>query len=186
MAIYPSAMISCGIADVVSYNTSGSGVCEMSEEEFVKLLLDRKVASKQVADEDERHALFEKWVGTGNQLAFNVAAVHLLKQGRRSVTAGGACGYLGEHGNKCAVGALILDELQDPGIECKSVWADQVFSRVIKSKLCGHPGALFLAELQDLHDFSDPMFWLVQLSKLAKKWKLDDSALNGWVENAQA
>jgi len=186
MAIQESWMLTYGIADVVSGNTSGDGVCDLSEEGFANHLFDRKVASKQVVDEDERHALYEKWIGTGNQLAFDVAAVHLLKQGRRSVTAGGACGYLGEHGNKCAVGALILDELQDPGIECKSVWADQVFSRVIKSKLCGHPGALFLAELQDLHDFSDPMFWLVQLSKLAKKWKLDDSALNGWVENAQA
>jgi len=176
MAIYPSAMISCGIADVVSYNTSGSGVCEMSEEEFVKLLIDREVVIKQVVDEDERHAVYEKWVGTGNQLAFDVAAAHLLKQGQKSMTGDDECCYLGEDGNKCAVGALILDELQDPGVEGLSAWCDQVFSLVIESRLCGHPGALFLSELQDLHDIHDPEFWPEQLSELAKKWKLAHSA----------
>ena len=56
------------------------------------------------------------------QEIFDTIAVHLLKQGVRSVNSYGVCLYRGPNGLRCAISALIPDELYMPEIENVSVF----------------------------------------------------------------
>ena len=53
------------------------------------------------------------------QEMFDTMAAHLLKQGERSVSPINPqqCRYRGDHGLKCAVGALIKDKFYKPSLE---------------------------------------------------------------------
>lgn len=51
------------------------------------------------------------------QEIFDKVAEHLQKQGHRALNEDGVCVYRGKNGTKCAVGALIPDELYDSKIE---------------------------------------------------------------------
>ncbi len=51
------------------------------------------------------------------QAVFNTVAKHLLTQGRQAMDSGGHCVYRGKDGLRCAIGALIPDEVYDPVIE---------------------------------------------------------------------
>jgi hypothetical protein len=90
------------------------------------------------------------------QEIFDKVKAHLLEQGCRSVDPpvhGAAwCKYRGPRGLKCAIGALIPDEVYDPRMEMKSigelVWSKQ-FGEVFKDF---RNDLDFLRQLQEVHD----------------------------------
>lgn len=116
-----------------------------------------------------------------HQDLFNKVADHLLSQGQRSIsliasTGDMGCAYRGEDGLKCAIGALIPDEIYSRHIEGKSV-----VSLAVKKILprCGVGTDLstleFLKALQDIHDKEDPFCWRKSLIYLADSFNLDPS-----------
>lgn len=60
------------------------------------------------------------------QEVFDTMLAHLRKQGRVAVIDGVGCAYRTPEGLKCAVGALIPDNLYNPNIENKSVMSYEV------------------------------------------------------------
>ena len=63
-----------------------------------------------------------------DQIAINKMFRHLILQGKKAVDPfSGDCRYRTTDGLKCAVGALIPDELYDPGAECWSI--ETIFDR---------------------------------------------------------
>jgi hypothetical protein len=105
---------------------------------------------------------------------FDVVVKHLWAQGRRATSSdssNASCKYRGIHGTKCAIGALIPDELYRPEIEGLAVsFTDNEYDKANKAKyeiligilveagLLRNEGSeediLFLADLQDIHDSS--------------------------------
>jgi hypothetical protein len=85
------------------------------------------------------------------------------------------CQYRAADGLRCAVGALIPDELYDPWMdEAGSVFA--LFGDGRSAPLAGHLGLNldseeeldFLANLQYIHDQNKPSLWRRKLNRLAK------------------
>jgi hypothetical protein len=93
------------------------------------------------------------------QEILDTVARHLFRQGRRAVEpvdSFASCRYRTPSGDKCAVGALIPDEMYDPTFENVRV------SVLIRHRGCDLPdwfaeNAVLLAELQGVHD--NPMSW---------------------------
>ena len=129
------------------------------------------------------------------QEIFDTVAVHLLKQGVRSVDLNNVCLYRGPNGLKCAVGALIPDELYAPEIEGVSVLtttydvSNETNPRVallnqLLKKLgiapCSDEKRL-LIRLQYIHDSIsyDPTSWRALLLKVAVKFNLNTHAIDG-------
>lgn len=113
-----------------------------------------------------------------NQEAFNIAARHLLKQGRRSVIEPQlSCAYRGADGLKCAVGALIPDELYEPRFEGIGVgtlkWKEPTF----REHFAG-VSVWVLNELQHVHDLKPPETWRTELQRVGQKYQLDTSVLD--------
>jgi hypothetical protein len=89
-----------------------------------------------------------------NQDAFDIAVLHLLNQGHRSVSASGKSRYRCSRG-KSAVGALIPEHLYAISMEGKTVHQLLAASGADYETLREHLGAVtasLLGELQDLHD----------------------------------
>lgn len=91
---------------------------------------------------------------------FNKVARHLIKQGGRAME-NGVCRYRGPAGTKCAIGALIPDELYDPEIESKSIanvlwqWpkiAEYLVGDVKPRNSDEEEAFRILRELQGVHD----------------------------------
>jgi len=56
------------------------------------------------------------------QETFDKVAVHLIKQGKQSVSGySGGCAYRGDNGLRCAVGALIPDDLYDDEMDNEGI-----------------------------------------------------------------
>ena len=90
-----------------------------------------------------------------NQGAFDVALLHLLNQGHRSVSASGRSQLRALRGGKNAIGALIPDPLYTKSMEGKTVQqllaANGPEFEPLRQHLSGVTLPL-LNELQDLHD----------------------------------
>jgi hypothetical protein len=90
-----------------------------------------------------------------NQGAFDVALLHLLNQGHRSVNSSGRSQLRALRGGKNAIGALIPDQLYSKSMEGKSVQqllaANGAEFEPLRAHLSGVTLPL-LNELQDLHD----------------------------------
>ena len=94
---------------------------------------------------------------------------HLIEQGQRSLMDDGmACAYLGFEGKKCAVGALIREDIYHSSIEEKPVNHSLVRSAVTKSVPNWKINIEMLGELQSIHDGASDYDWEVI------KWKLDE------------
>lgn len=124
-----------------------------------------------------------------NQEAFDVAARHLLTQGRRSMNPdSSSCAYRGVDGTKCAVGALIddadyvteMDRSADGdygfGIKCATM------SRLMPACLRSVDIDL-LAKLQSVHDgaANEKTFIRVvaaDLRKVARRFDLSPAVLD--------
>lgn len=104
------------------------------------------------------------------QEIFDKVAEHLQKQGRCAMGEDGFCVYRGEEGTKCAVGALIPDELYDSNIEGVTV-AD--IPRYDDTEEDARKLVL-LGRLQRVHDNGYP--WL--LASVAEEYELDTAVLD--------
>lgn len=125
-------------------------------------------------------------VYTTDQQIFDIAATHLLKQGRRATAPAGGCRYRAVQPDgavlKCAVGALIPDELYEPDLEN---W--QVGSLVTISPIRGlfqtpklDRTVSMLRELQCLHDetLTKPFRWRLNLGRIANRYDLNTQVLD--------
>ena len=90
-----------------------------------------------------------------NQGAFDIAVLHLLTQGHRSVSASGRSRLRALRGGKSAIGALIPDRLYNNSMEGKTIQqllaANGPEYDALREHLSGVALPL-LNELQDLHD----------------------------------
>ena len=94
---------------------------------------------------------------------------HLLTQGQRSIMEDEAtCAYLGTDGKKCAVGALIREDIYHSSIEEKPVNHSLVRSAVTKSVPNWIINLELLGELQSIHDNANEYDWEMV------RWKLDE------------
>ena len=106
------------------------------------------------------------------QEAFDRMVNHLRKQGKKSVhEITRTCLYRHPDGLKCAVGALIPDELYKPDFETRT--ASDVF------KLSTHLNSLFvhdiyllLDRMQEIHDFAEPHHWEERFKEVAEEYYL--------------
>ncbi len=120
-----------------------------------------------------------------NQQVFDLAATHLLTQNERSVDydpqddrGSGKCMYRGVGGLKCAIGALIPDELYTPQIENTPV--DVLINRSPKVKeLFAGIHRMLLCALQRCHDNLSPPQWHDELHRIARRFSLSPTALIG-------
>lgn len=94
---------------------------------------------------------------------------HLLIQGERSLMKNKmTCAYLSAEGKKCAVGALIREDIYHPFIEEKPVTHNVVRSAVTKSVPNWTINIDMLCELQSIHDGKSDFDWEMV------SWKLDE------------
>ena len=83
------------------------------------------------------------------QQIFDQVARHLLKQGKRAVSAQGRCKYRTDDGLKCAAGCLISDEEYDQNFEMRGSWPSVVsYSGYTVTVVHEH----FITALQRMHD----------------------------------
>jgi hypothetical protein len=103
-----------------------------------------------------------------HQAVFETVAEHLLKQNKKSID--GVCSYRGPNGTKCAIGALIKDEVYDPYIERHMVSSPVVTAALENSGIHIESGAdnFLLLRLQAVHDNYPPQAWADQLRLVAK------------------
>lgn len=95
------------------------------------------------------------------QQVFDFVAVHLMKQRKRSVGAGGFCAYRGYGGDSCAAGCLIPNKDYSRNLEGRD-WKMLVGDGVMP--LNHHE---LIISLQNIHDKYDGAFWGDKLNDLA-------------------
>lgn len=94
---------------------------------------------------------------------------HLLTQGQRSLMDNEmTCAYFGAEGKKCAVGALIREDIYHSSIEEKPVNHSLVQSAITKSVPNWKINTEMLCELQSIHDGKSMYDWATV------SWKLDE------------
>jgi hypothetical protein len=123
------------------------------------------------------------------QELFNISATHLLKQGQRAFARGGCC-YRTPAGLKCAIGAVIPDDLYDPFIEGGlASWAlnpetanttgdDDILrvrklGEVLRASGLDATHEALVGRLQRIHDYTSPEFWASSLADLATEFRLE-------------
>lgn len=121
-----------------------------------------------------------------NQELFDTVAAHLLRQGRRAITADGYnCRYRTEPDEdgvvlKCAIGCLIPDELYRPGFEGCPLNVGNISEA---AGLQQHQISLGLL-LQTLHDGgASPTTWREQLTRIAAAYQLSAAVLDTCEDN---
>jgi len=103
------------------------------------------------------------------QMIFDKVCAHLAQQKKRSIF-GSQCAYRGENGMKCAVGALLPDDMCREEMEGTGA--------VLLCRQIGWliPYAGLLDELQDVHDFAGHCI-KAQLKDLAYSYRLNPNAI---------
>ncbi len=116
------------------------------------------------------------------QEIFDKVCVHLFTQRTPAMNDGGDCLYRGPDGTRCAVGALIPDDVYEERIEFKDVYGIREW--LIEKKLFRFSDVGLLKELQDVHDcwplgsaLAPPESLATQLRDVAEDHDLDDSIL---------
>lgn len=114
------------------------------------------------------------------QEIFDQVARHLLTQNERAISSNGNCQYHSKDGLKCAVGALIPDNLYNQAFENRKVGYLLAAWKEIMRKigLDEKEHALLLYALQGIHDCTEPCVWRGQLERVAQKFELSDSVLS--------
>lgn len=106
------------------------------------------------------------------QEIFDIVAVHLLTQNRRSLS-DGACTYRGINGKKCAIGVLIPTDQYHSSMEHNDVYRlNQAFPDL---KIDEH--LTFLATLQRIHDNKKPYQWFRELTQTAEAYNLSTGSI---------
>lgn len=115
-----------------------------------------------------------------DQEAFDIAARHLLKQGRRSTRHGDGA-YRGDDGLKCAIGALIPDEVYqwewDAPTEHEAGLGVTELLRLHPEVAPYLPSRDLARALQVVHDLGEPETWPERLRYVAKTFGLDAGVL---------
>lgn len=125
------------------------------------------------------------------QKIFNESALHLLKQNEKALNdSGTTCAYRGRNSTKCAIGALIPDDVYDRRIEFKNIetlntdareWrldgilggSGEAAARVIDYLGIEQPADVdFMRELQCVHDGPAVAAWPARLVAFAESWEL--------------
>ena len=114
------------------------------------------------------------------QQAFDIMVQHLRQQGRPSRDEVDGCQYRGPDGLKCAVGALIPDELYNERMESKNIYSlikDGKFPAL--TELFAGINIHVLSDLQDTHDFNEPARWEQLFKECAEEFGLNYTAPQG-------
>ena len=117
-------------------------------------------------------------IPSDRQAAFEHVAMHLLRQGKKSLR-WGHCAYRGDDGLKCAVGCLISDEDYDPAMDNEGgeggVSLDtQRGACLVWPALDDCPLTVDeLQELQRVHDCLLPVDWPIWLRRFANDFGFD-------------
>lgn len=120
------------------------------------------------------------------QEIFDAVSKHLFNQGRRSMRLTSRrgmffCAYRGNNGLKCAVGALISDEIYNPDMDIG--YGNDIFSiiRLFNLPDWFRRNDLLLKDLQNVHDnefnWENDDIMKSALSEVARKFELDSSIL---------
>ena len=105
------------------------------------------------------------------QAVFDVCALHLLTQNKRSVDVSDNCMYRSPCGLKCAIGVIISDEEYAEDMEGNPI-ATLLFRRDLED----HKYESLLRDIQRVHDMNaDVSVWLERLIHLAKRHGLSDN-----------
>lgn len=118
------------------------------------------------------------------QAIFDKVKEHLLTQKQQSRTMMGLpggyvekprCAYRGDNGRKCAIGALIPDDMYVSWMEGNSVIFLIDKYPVVQAHLGveNNSDVTFLNELQGIHDAWDPVDWEKRLQMFADDHKLE-------------
>lgn len=110
------------------------------------------------------------------QEVFDIAAVHLIEQGKHSKTIDDGCAYRGDGGCMCAIGVFIPDRMYEQRMEGKVV--GQLFSLYASELAPLFPNATLMRRLQRTHDGFDVANWDTQLRFVAKEFHLSTAALD--------
>lgn len=90
------------------------------------------------------------------QEIFDLVCEHLAQQKMRCVSNAGCCVYRGPNGLKCAIGALIPDDLFTPEMEYETISNLLLHDDATSKRLCnlfgGTSNLEFLSSLQEAHD----------------------------------
>lgn len=121
---------------------------------------------------------------TSNQEVFDLAARHLLTQKakariQRDESSNQRCLYRAPDGCKCAVGALIPDEIYQPEMDQGDTGIDEIISRfpTIATLFSGVDDDL-LADLQTVHDDYIVSRWGEHLRALATDYGLSAAVID--------
>lgn len=106
-----------------------------------------------------------------DQTIIAAVAYHLLCQGERSTDGQGYCCYYSDTGAKCAVGALIPQELYNPSLEGWGISREPMSSVLEVLGLRTHVRVLYI--LQNIHDSGYPQVWPSMLRALAEEYGCD-------------
>ena len=118
------------------------------------------------------------------QEIFDKVVAHFAVQGQEAAAEYGVCMYRTPGGRKCAIGALIPDEVYSRSLENKSVRTLlREFPDIMRASGLSGGDLRFLSDLQAVHDgcaSSDEPFlnyFSHRMRLLAATYKLDDSSL---------
>lgn len=99
------------------------------------------------------------------QEALDMVTTHLLRQGAKAISEHGKCSYRTSDGKKCAVGALIPDEMYDPAFDTNDTGVRAL--RLFGKPLFADELFPLLMNLQHLHDTGLLTQWPVGLRQIA-------------------
>ena len=115
------------------------------------------------------------------QQAFDIMVAHLRQQKRPSRSDSSGCLYRGPDGLKCAVGALIPDELYSERMENQNLY--NLMREKGKfpglSELFADVDIQVLSDFQDTHDFNEPARWEQRFKLCAEEFGLNYTAPQG-------
>ena len=112
--------------------------------------------------------------------AFHIMARHLLNQGRRAKSLApspeNSCLYRAPGGLKCAVGALIPDEVYNPNMEGTTASGlyekyPDVYECLVLEDKCDHDAEGFYNNMQAIHDSTPEYHWAEKLLRMRANLK---------------
>lgn len=120
-----------------------------------------------------------------NQEVFDKVVEHLYTQRARSVDFDSTCLYRGRHDRKCAIGALIPDDIYHPCIERIGIRnlidPDYPSFDPEIAALFKEADIELLDDLQYIHDGKEVNKWPEELRRRGKQYKLDISKVKDYV-----
>lgn len=94
---------------------------------------------------------------------------HLLVQGKRARDYS-SCVYRSAEGLMCAAGCLILDEFYKEDFEGSSVGELPEIEEALTNSGVRGEDLSMVEELQKVHDFVDPLYWIEILTRVADEY----------------